>query len=822
MSSTPQTATPSWVPLMLDRLTHGEHCIPLCRPTPDGQCGCGWSNPHHDPGKQSLGAWKDLAANGVTPRDILAWGERYGRLREINIGTLIEPSGWLVIDTDSPAAQVEAERKGLPPTLTQHTRKGRHYIYRLPPGTPTTRVTQWGDSRALDILASGYIVAAPSRHASGHTYLRAEAEIAEAPAWAVEALHEAAHRTERMRREAARKVQADIDSGKWPELEEIASALDALDADMPHHEWLQVGMSLHHATYGSEAGVSLWERWSSFGEKFVPGECRRRWSSFTGSGVTKATLFGLARDAGWTCPDHLRRKRDHGMRIDARSAEPVTAPRDMTEPAHLREAPPMVPPEDGEHGGGRGGGAYPDVIPFDSHVALAQIVADVVQGDSPAPLVADEGALWRYGGGLWEQVDKTEVSSAVQRMDRMPVDTGRCGEDGMPVLRPLKLKRGALVGIADTVPELHGVARPGFFADAPRGVAFLDGLVQVEDGGRIVVQPPRPEHRARVGMPWAWDAHAECPEWSDALEQWMMPRKVGDDVAYDPREDADAKSLFLQEFVGAALLGLGTRYQRCALLLGEGANGKSVFLKTIERLFPVAARCAISPQQLGARDAQYYLAGLSGRRLNVVTEMPEADILHAESFKAVITGDAISARHPSGRPFMLTPEAAHVFAANALPRTRDHSVGFWRRFVLVEFPNTFTGRDADPDLEELLAAELEGICAWAIQGAARLVQRGRYTIPPSSAQSIHTWQSEADPVGCWLDDRTTPVESDQPADWTRASALWVDFKRWTETTRQGTRMTDRTFYKRLTGRVEQKRRRDGKVYRVELRMEVPV
>ena len=81
----------------------------------------------------------------------------------------------------------------------------------------------------------------------------------------------------------------------------LESALGQLGADMPHDDWVTVGMALKEAM--GEAGFRLWDYWSSKGSKY-PGteQLQRKWASFTGSGITAGTVFKFARDAGWKRP----------------------------------------------------------------------------------------------------------------------------------------------------------------------------------------------------------------------------------------------------------------------------------------------------------------------------------------------------------------------------------------------------------------------------------------------------------------------------------------------------------------------------------------
>jgi hypothetical protein len=74
--------------------------------------------------------------------------------------------------------------------------------------------------------------------------------------------------------------------------EQAGRALDALDPDMSMLDWVKVGMAIHDGTHGAQEGLDLWDSWSSGGEKYKPGDCRRRWLGFKpGHGTTRASLF---------------------------------------------------------------------------------------------------------------------------------------------------------------------------------------------------------------------------------------------------------------------------------------------------------------------------------------------------------------------------------------------------------------------------------------------------------------------------------------------------------------------------------------------------
>lgn len=80
---------------------------------------------------------------------------------------------------------------------------------------------------------------------------------------------------------------------------DLLEALERIDpAGLSYQDWVAVGMGLKEAGYPASA----WEDWSRRdGKRYHPGECLRKWESFTGNAepVTGGTVVKMAMDMGW-------------------------------------------------------------------------------------------------------------------------------------------------------------------------------------------------------------------------------------------------------------------------------------------------------------------------------------------------------------------------------------------------------------------------------------------------------------------------------------------------------------------------------------------
>jgi len=151
---------------------------------PNGTCSCGRSA-CGSPGKhpKTTNGFKDASNDEALVR---SWfGSRFANLGVATGAGIIVVDVDVNRDGDDNLQTLEAQYGALPETLTVNTGGGgQHFYFR------TTGYAQSGTNklcRGVDIKADGgYVVAPPSLHVSGNTYLfdlGQTTEIAEAPAW---------------------------------------------------------------------------------------------------------------------------------------------------------------------------------------------------------------------------------------------------------------------------------------------------------------------------------------------------------------------------------------------------------------------------------------------------------------------------------------------------------------------------------------------------------------------------------------------------------------------------------------------------------------
>ena len=406
------------------------------------------------------------------------------------------------------------------------------------------------------------------------------------------------------------------------------------------------------------------------------------------------------------------------------------------------------------------------------HVELADALVEQLASTTDA--VYTDGDIYRYDPtrGLWLAVRPDEASRMLMQLAGVPV-----GESG----KSLKMRSSDVAGAIKLACDR--LTQERFFSGAADGLAFANGFATVTADG-VALRPHAPEHRARTAYDFDYDGSATSATFDRML-----------DMAFGADPDGDAKAAALQEMTGACLLGIATRYQTAFFLFGPGGEGKSAMLDVLRGAMPPGSVTAIPPAQFAS---EYTRAQLAGVRMNVVAELPEARILDATAFKALVTGDLINARHIYRRPFTFVPTAGHIFAANGLPDAKDLSHGFWRRILVIAFLNRVPEAERDRDIaRRVLERERPGVVRWALDGAVRLLARGAYAVPASSITMLEQWRRDANPIAEFVAQRTRR-ETDE-ALWTPAQRLYCAYRSWCDQT--GHSAENQTLFGRKVGQL---------------------
>jgi putative DNA primase/helicase len=289
--------------------------------------------------------------------------------------------------------------------------------------------------------------------------------------------------------------------------------------------------------------------------------------------------------------------------------------------------------------------------------------------------------------------------------------------------------------LAKRIEQWIAVDAPELWERPPLDVLNVrNGLLNVET--RTLVPHSR-EHLSPVQIAASFDPEAKCPH-IDQFVKDVFPS----DTQHLPAE------------VVAWLMLPDTSIQKAILLLGEGANGKSVWLNL---LLTFLGRDNVSALSLHRIEADKFSAArLVGKLANLGTDLPTASLVGTSMLKALTGGDVITAERKFEASFEFRPFVRLLFSANSAPRSDDATHGFFRRWLVIPFTRTFDESAPDTVPRAVLDArlsqpeELSGLLNRALDALAA-IRQGRFTESASTRAALDEFRRTTDPLAVWLD-----------------------------------------------------------------------
>jgi len=293
------------------------------------------------------------------------------------------------------------------------------------------------------------------------------------------------------------------------------------------------------------------------------------------------------------------------------------------------------------------------------------------------------------------------------------------------------------------------------------------------------LQPHNREHFRTTQIPIEYDPAAAAPR----FEQFMHEVFKGDPDAMEKRKS-------LLEMMGYTLMA-HCRHERFIILVGAGANGKSVLLSVLEALAGTRNVAGVQPSQF---DRSFQRAHLHGKLANIVTEIKQGEMIDDASLKGIVSGEPSTVEHKFQNPFMMRPFSTCWFGTNHMPHTRDFSDALFRRALVVEFNNRFKPElgNCDPLLKDKLLNELPGILRIALEAYAEALLSG-FTMPQSCKEARERWRLEADQVAQLVEVECTA----DPDGRIPPQRLYDAYKQWADDNGIHKRLAQRSFVDRL-------------------------
>jgi putative DNA primase/helicase len=354
-----------------------------------------------------------------------------------------------------------------------------------------------------------------------------------------------------------------------------------------------------------------------------------------------------------------------------------------------------------------------------NHLQVAkEIVTDF--GRENLVFVSSLNLFRQWNGQIWTELDDRAINKMIAEY-----------LDG----RTDRVTKNMIESITDLIRT--EVYREDVVWDADTGVIPVQNGELTWHDDQWTLTPHIREHYRTTLIPAEYDVEARAPRFEKFFEE-----------VFERDPDAIEKSILICEMIGYTLT-TSCEYEKFILLIGSGANGKSVLLDVIRLLVGSKQVAAVQPEQM---DNKFQRAHLFGKLANIVTEIKEGGEIADAALKSITSGELNTAEHKFKKPFDFQPFCTCWFGTNHMPHTRDFSDALLRRALIVEFNRVFHEQEQDKHLKKKLVDELPGILTLVLTAFAGVIKRGQFTIPESCLRAKEQWRLEADQVAQFLEE----------------------------------------------------------------------
>ena len=278
-------------------------------------------------------------------------------------------------------------------------------------------------------------------------------------------------------------------------------------------------------------------------------------------------------------------------------------------------------------------------------------------------------------------------------------------------------------------------------------INLIGGTFEIE-GGATKIREPSAKDYLTYQLPFAYNQYSTATKFQTYLDK-VLPDKQRQNV--------------IAEYLGYVFIKHGSnilKAEKALVLYGSGANGKSVLYEIVRALFGSHNVSSFSLESLTDTNG-YYRAQIDTKLLNYASEI--SNKMNPDRFKALISGEPIEARHPSGRAMEIEQYAKMIFNCNLLPKDTEQTEGFFRRFLIVPFNVIIPEAEQNRNLHnEIIESELSGVFTWVLQGLTRLLRQKGFSECIASNRALEKYKSETDNVKLWLDTDNYSINDDRP------------------------------------------------------------
>lgn len=237
----------------------------------------------------------------------------------------------------------------------------------------------------------------------------------------------------------------------------------------------------------------------------------------------------------------------------------------------------------------------------------------------------------------------------------------------------------------------------------PTWVQFRNTIVDIATGEQFDATP---EYFVTNPIPWDLGESPDTPTMDRIFGEWVGKENVE----------------LLYEILAYCLLS-DMPIHRIFCFIGAGMNGKSKFLELL-RTFIGGNNCCSTELDV-LLTSRFEVTRLHKKLVCQMGETNFNEMSKTSLLKKLSGGDLIGYEYKNKNPFEEKNYAKIIIATNNLPTTTDKTIGFYRRWAIIDFPNQFS--EKKDILAEIPESEYNNLALRSTVTLRSLLERREFT-----------------------------------------------------------------------------------------------
>lgn len=259
--------------------------------------------------------------------------------------------------------------------------------------------------------------------------------------------------------------------------------------------------------------------------------------------------------------------------------------------------------------------------------------------------------LWNFSRNAWEMVDETDLSNMLYNSMQVNMVDSKTRNEMIQALK-----------------QIGRMFKP---KELPKTwIQFKDLIFDIKTGEE---RKATPEYFTinPIAYPLHKDKFIETPTMDRIFEEWVGKEHI--------------KTLY--QIIAYCLIP-DYPIHRLFCFIGAGLNGKSCFLRLIEKFVGSYNCCSTELDSLIS--SRFEVTRLHKKLVCMMGETNFNELSKTSILKKLTGQDIIGFEYKNKNPFEERNYAKILISTNNLPETTDKTIGFYRRWMIIDFPNNFS------------------------------------------------------------------------------------------------------------------------------------